>query len=222
MSANLLTDNIVRLMKRHILIVFLAIVSIISTHAQQVTPALTVYKQFKPATVLLADGKKMKLPLANIFLKNSTLLYKSGLETKQANMKTLLRVDFEERSYLRIDTLLAYQVDTLGRDGLFCAQLIDMESYNQQIENNRNFTSIEVNDMLGYTTVDLQGDLDIHFPVQNVYFFRIKGKYVLAHERSVRQAIGKDKRYKLDAAIAVPGFSWNDEKSLMDLLKMIQ
>jgi len=35
-------------MKRNILIVLLAIVGIVSSHAQQVTPALTVYKQFKP------------------------------------------------------------------------------------------------------------------------------------------------------------------------------
>jgi hypothetical protein len=209
-------------MKRHILIVFLAIVGIVSSHAQQVTPALTVYKQFKPATVLLADGKKMKLPLANIFLKNSTLLYKSGLETKQANMKTLLRVDFEGRSYLRIDTLLAYQVDTVNHDVLYCAQMIDMDSYRQQIANNREITSLDINDMIGYTTVDLQNEQDIHFPIKNVFIFRINGKFVIAHERSLKRLLTKEKRRILASAMAMPGFSWNDEKSLMNLLKMIQ
>lgn len=209
-------------MKRNILIGLLAIAGIVSSHAQQVTPALTVYKEFRPAKVMLADGKILNLSLANIFLKNSSLLYKSGLETKEANMNTVLRVDFKDRSYLRIDTLLAYQVDTVGHDVLYCAQMIDMDSYRQQIANNREITSLDLNDMIGYTTVDLQNEQDIHFPIKNVFVFRINGKFVIAHERSLKRLLTKEKRRILASAIAVPGFSWNDEKSLMDLLKMIQ
>ena len=209
-------------MKRNILIVLLAIAGIVSSHAQQVTPALTVYKEFRPAKVMLADGKILNLSLANIFLKNSSLLYKSGLETKEANMNTVLRVDFKDRSYLRIDTLLAYQVDTVGHDVLYCAQMIDMDSYRQQIANNREITSLDLNDMIGYTTVDLQNEQDIHFPIKNVFIFRINGNFVIAHERSLKRLLTKEKRRILASAIAMPGFSWNDEKSLMNLLKMIQ
>ena len=209
-------------MKRNILIVLLAIAGIVSSHAQQVTPALTVYKEFRPAKVMLADGKILNLSLANIFLKNSSLLYKSGLETKEANMNTVLRVDFKDRSYLRIDTLLAYQVDTVGHDVLYCAQMIDMDSYRQQIANNREITSLDLNDMIGYTTVDLQNEQDIHFPIKNVFIFRINGNFVVAHERSLKRLLTKEKRRILASAMAMPGFSWNDEKSLMDLLKMIQ
>jgi len=209
-------------MKRNILIVLLAIAGIVSSHAQQVTPALTVYKEFRPAKVMLADGKILNLSLANIFLKNSSLLYKSGLETKEANMNTVLRVDFKDRSYLRIDTLLAYQVDTVSHDVLYCAQMIDMDSYRQQIANNREITSLDLNDMIGYTTVDLQNEQDIHFPIKNVFIFRINGNFVVAHERSLKRLLTKEKRRILASAIAMPGFSWNDEKSLMDLLKMIQ
>lgn len=209
-------------MKRNILIVLLAIAGIVSSHAQQVTPALTVYKEFRPAKVMLADGKILNLSLANIFLKNSSLLYKSGLETKEANMNTVLRVDFKDRSYLRIDTLLAYQVDTVGHDVLYCAQMIDIDSYRQQIANNREITSLDLNDMIGYTTVDLQNEQDIHFPIKNVFIFRINGKFVIAHERSMKRLLTKEKRRILASAIAMPGFSWNDEKSLMELLKMIQ
>lgn len=209
-------------MKRNILIALLAIAGIVSSHAQQVTPALTVYKEFRPAKVMLADGKILNLSLANIFLKNSSLLYKSGLETKEANMNTVLRVDFKDRSYLRIDTLLAYQVDTVGHDVLYCAQMIDMESYRQQIANNREITSLDLNDMIGYTTVDLQNEQDIHFPIKNVFIFRINGNFVVAHERSLKRLLTKEKRRILASAIAMSGFSWNDEKSLMNLLKMIQ
>ena len=43
--------------------------------AQQITSALTVYPDFRPATILLTNGGKLKVPLANVFLKNSSLLY---------------------------------------------------------------------------------------------------------------------------------------------------
>ena len=211
------------MMIRHILsVLVITFTCCLYSHAQQVTPALTVYKEFRPATVLLTDGKKMKLPLANIFLKNSSLLYKSGVATKEANMSTLLRVDFKDRSYLRIDTLLAYQVDTVGHDVLYCAQMIDMESYRQQITNNREITSLDLDDMIGYTTVDLQDEQDIYFPIKNVFIFRIKGDFVIAHERYLKRLLTKEKRRILASAMAMPGFSWNDEKSLMTLLKMIQ
>jgi hypothetical protein len=39
--------------------------------AQEVTPQLTVFPEFRPATATMADGKKMDIPMANIFLKNS-------------------------------------------------------------------------------------------------------------------------------------------------------
>jgi hypothetical protein len=97
-----------------------------------------------------------------------------------------------------------------------------MESYRQQIANNREITSLDLNDMIGYTTVDLQNEQDIHFPIKNVFIFRINGNFVVAHERSLKRLLTKEKRRILASAIAMPGFSWNDEKSLMNLLKMIQ
>jgi hypothetical protein len=41
-------------------------------------------------------------------------------------------------------------------------------------------------------------------------------------ERSLKRLLTKEKRRILASAMAMPGFSWNDEKSLMNLLKMIQ
>ena len=76
--------------------------------------------------------------------------------------------------------------------------------------------------MIGYTTVDLQDEQDIYFPIKNVFIFRIKGDFVIAHERYLKRLLTKEKRRILASAIAMPGFSWNDEKSLMTLLKMIQ
>ena len=76
--------------------------------AQTTTTSLTVYPSFQPATIHLNDGRQLKVGFANIFLKNSGLLYISGQETKEANLKTLTKVDFKDRTYYRIDSVLAY------------------------------------------------------------------------------------------------------------------
>lgn len=188
----------------------------------QTTPAVTVYKEFQPATIHLADGRKLKVSLANIFLKNSSLLYKSGLETKEANLKTLTRVDFEHRSYYRIDSVLAYQVDTVGNDALYCAQKIDFAAWRQMMANNSVLSSLDLGDMVGYTYAELADEQDLHFPIVSLYYFRIDGKYVLAHERNLRRVLNKEKRRLMEAVMTDKDFSWTDEQSLLKLLKTIQ
>ncbi len=207
--------------KRYFLVVLLAIMAI-GMEAQTTTTALTVYKEFQPATIHLVDGRRLKVGFANIFLKNSSLLYKSGNETKEANLKTLTKVDFKDRTYYCIDTLLAYQVDTVGNQQLYCAQRIDIAAWKGMIINNRMMTNISLNDMLSYTTTDLGDEQDIHFPIINLYYLKLNGKYVLAHERHLKRVLDKEKRRLMESVMSEPGFSWTSEESLFKLLKYIQ
>lgn len=208
-------------MKKLVLFLLLAI-DTVTMWAQTTTTALTVYKEFQPATIHLADGRLLKVGFANIFLKNSSLLYKSGQETKEANTKTLAKVDFKDRTYYRIDTVLAYQVDTVGKQQLYCAQRIDFEAWKGMIINNRVMTNISLSDMLSYTTTNLGDEQDIHFPIIKVYYFRIDGKYVLAHERNLKRVLDKEKRRLMASVMNEPEFSWTSEASLLKLLKYIQ
>ncbi|MBP3849506.1 MAG: hypothetical protein J6E43_01695 [Prevotella sp.] len=190
-------------------------------HAQT-TPAVTVYKEFRPATIHLADGRLLKVSLANIFLKNSSLLYKSGVDTKEANLKTLTQVDFEDRSYYKIDSLLAYQVDTIGNDALYCAQKIDFVAWRQMVANNSVLSSLDLGDMIGYSYAELADEQDLHFPIIRLYFFRLNGKFVLAHERNLKRVLNKEKRRLMESMMIDKSFSWTDEQSLLKLLKTIQ
>ncbi len=190
-------------------------------HAQT-TPAVTVYKEFRPATIHLADGRLLKVSLANIFLKNSSLLYKSGVDTKEANLKTLTQVDFEDRSYYKIDSLLAYQVDTIGNDALYCAQKIDFVAWRQMVANNSVLSSLDLGDMIGYSYAELADEQDLHFPIIQLYFFRLNGKFVLAHERNLKRVLNKEKRRLMESMMIDKSFSWTDEQSLLKLLKTIQ
>jgi hypothetical protein len=195
--------------------------------AQEVTPQLTAFPEFRPATATMADGKKMDIPMANIFLKNSSLLYISGELTKEANTKNLLRVDFKDRSYIRIDSVLAYQVDTVGTNALFCAKVLDLKAYKQLLINNSNITNLNMNDllsmnMLQYTTVDIGDTQDIHFPVIPLYYYRINDKFVLVHERHLKRFFDKENRRRMESVMNMPGFSWTNEKFLLKILEVIK
>ena len=213
-------------MKKLVLLSMLMLVAFKGA-AQEVTPQLTVFPEFRPATVYMADGKKLDIPMANIFLKNSSLLYISGELTKEVDTKNLLRVDFKDQSYIRIDSVLAYRVDTVGANALFCAKVLDLKAYKQQIANNSNITNLDLNDlatmnMFQYTTIDINDVKDIHFPVIPLYYYRINDQFVLVHERNLKRFFDKENRRRMESVMNLPDFSWTDEKSLLKILEIIQ
>ena len=210
-----------------IIICLLSLIISLSASAQEVTPQLTAFPEFRPATVYMADGKKMNIPMANIFLKNSSLLYLSGELTKEANTKNILRVDFKDRSYIRIDSVLAYEVDSVGPKVLYCAKVLDLKAYKQLLRNNSNITNLDLNDlssmnMFQFSTIDVQDTKDIQFPVIPLYYYRLNDKFVLVHERHLKRALDKENRRRMESVMNLPGFSWTDEKSLLKILEIIQ
>ena len=214
-------------MKKLVLSATVLLMAALRVAAQEVTPQLTAFPEFRPATATMADGKKMDIPMANIFLKNSSLLYISGELTKEANTKNLLRVDFKDRSYIRIDSVLAYQVDTIGKNALFCAKVLDLKAYKQLLINNSNITNLNMNDllsmnMLQYTTVDIGDTQDIHFPVIPLYYYRINDKFVLVHERHLKRFFDKENRRRMESVMNMPGFSWTNEEFLLKILEVIK
>jgi hypothetical protein len=201
--------------------------AIVRVAAQEVTPQLTVFPEFRHATVYMTDGKKLDIPMANIFLKNSSLLYISGELTKEASTDNLLRVDFKDRSYIRIDSVLAYQVDTVGTNALFCAKVLDLKAYKQLLANNQNITNLDLNDlssmnMFQFTTVDIGDEKDIHFPVIPLYYFRINDQFVFVHERHLKRFFDKENRRRMESVMNLPDFSWTNEKFLLKILEIIK
>lgn len=194
--------------------------------AQQITPSLTVYPSFQPATILLNNGDKLKVPLANIFLKNSSLLYMSGDLVKEADIRTMRQVEFDDRTYIRIDSLLAYQVGAVGDDALYCAKVIDLQSYKQTLANSANITNLDLSNltnmnMLSYNTIDAIGKDSVLFPVIPRYYFRLNSEFVLVHERHLKRILSKEKRRIMESVMNLPKFSWTDEQFLMKMLEMI-
>ena len=189
--------------------------------AQERTTNLTVYKNFKPSIILLKDGRVLKQPLTNIFLKNSSLLYLRGTTSMQANMDNIVSVKFDDRLYNKIDTVLAYEVDSVGDKKLYKATIIDQIAYRQQLRNNQVITNLQMGDQLSTTTMNLNGDEDYKFPLIDLFFYRINGKIVKVHERDLSRVLSKEQKRMMRTFLTMPDFSWTDEKSLMELLRKL-
>lgn len=198
--------------------------SIQSVFGQERTTKLTVYPEFKPSIITLSDGRQITQQFTNIFLKNSSLLYMSASVAKEANMANVSSVQFDDRFYVRIDSLLAYQVDSVGNDGLYCATIIDQEAYLQNLKNNQVMTNINFHnfDQVSTTSVDLSNEDDFLFPLINIYYYRLGGKFVRCHDRSLSNVLNKEKKRMLRTFVHMDDFSWSDEKSLIELLKRLQ
>ena len=222
-STNNTITKTVTIMKKTILFIIIFL-SFQSLYGQERTTKLTVYPEFKPSTITLSNGGHITLKFTNVFLKNSSLLYMSGSTAKEANMDNILSVQFDDRLYLKIDSLLAYQVDSVGKDGLFCATIIDQVAYIQNLKNNQVLTNIDLQnfDQISTTSVDLNNEEDLLFPLINIYYYRLGGKFVRCHDRSLNNILDKEKKRILRTFVHLDDFSWSDEQSLINLLKRLQ
>lgn len=210
-------------MKKVSTLFIIMFVAVLTAVGQVTTTKLTVYKDFQPSQIQLKDGRVIKQSLTNIFLKNSSLLYMQGTNAMEANMDNIVNVKFNDRLYIKIDTVLAYVVDSIGQDVLYCATVIDMNSYKAQVRNNVMITNLGTgNGAITTSTMDLNTAEDYKFPLIDLYFYRINGKFVKCHERNLQYILNKEKKRIVRTFVTMKDFSWTDKQSLMNLLKALQ
>ena len=185
------------------------------------TSTVMVYKDFQPAQVKLVDGRTIKVPKANVFLKHSTLVYKSGTSVKEANMKTVQTVDIADRHYVRIDTVLAFLVDTVEANAVYQQQVIDREAYEASFRNERMITDIQFGEQINLITLDPSMDSAAVYPVINTFYYRYNGKIMKVHDRELWRQLPKDKRRIMQSMMAEPGFSWTHRESVVRMLQAL-
>lgn len=206
-------------MGRFVLMLFLFAASWNVASAQEITKNVTVYDEFKPAIIQLTDGRKITQSFANVFLKNSCLLYKRGTLTMEANMDNIASVDFGDRQYMKIDTLLAYPVDTLGV--VYCADLMDLEAYQGMLTNNKQMTNLEISSMVNTTSIELDMDAASKMPIRKQYYVKFGDDYILAHERVIQHKLNKTQKRLFNTLVSTDGFSWTKPESLLALMQLI-
>lgn len=182
----------------------------------------TLYKDYQPAKITMADGKVINQKKANVFLKNGRLLFKRGMFDMEANMSQIERVDFADRSFIRLDTMLVTVVDTIGENQILRATTIDMAAYNAKAINDRVVTNLSLGEQVSMTTIDLAPEDENKYPLINTYFFVIDGKTVEVHERTIARMLNKDKRRMLKTYMQMPDFDWGDVGYLQKILQLFE
>lgn len=210
-------------MRKSFFLMLLAVASV-AAKAQKTDTILhraMAYEKFIPARITMTNGKTIKVGQANVFLKNSTLLYKSGSKTMQASMPTVKYVDFADRRYERLDTLLAYEVDTIGKNRLMCAPMIDLEALRRTMSNNTVIDHLDLSYMVSVNSFELEQTDDMDIPIFNQYFFVINGKVVKAGDRYTSRVVPKDKRRLYRDLVEREQFDWESPQSLIAILYLL-
>lgn len=220
-------------MKHLILLFLLALCS--SVHAQ--IPAgrsktVTMFSDFQPAIIKLKDGKSSVHKQTNIFLKKSTLVYKKAPtgEIMEASMPLVAGITIGDRNFINVKNNLAEVVATEGNVSLVRVRVIDVETMKGEYLNNSTITNSSMLDDLNagrligesMSTTRVDGAEDEEpYPLMDTYYYVVGDKVTLAHERSVKLALKKDKRHDYEVIIS-NGFSWTKSEDLAKLLKLFK
>ncbi|MBQ8867243.1 MAG: hypothetical protein IJ013_05945 [Bacteroidaceae bacterium] len=203
-------------------LMMLACASVWAQNFEGYSNRTTVYATYQPARVTLVTGKVVMQKEANVFLKNGRLLFKKDKFDMEADMRQIKSVEFKDRTYVRIDTILATVVDTVGANRIFCTTTIDVEAFNKQRLNDRIISDFQMNDQLVSAASVDPSDEDNLYPLVNTYFLEIDGKVVKAHERVLMRMLPKAKRGRLEFYMQMPDFSWSDKNSLRQVLELFK
>ena len=181
----------------------------------------TQYQQFEDAQVFMVLGDTINTK-ANIFLKNGHLYFLRNKLMMEADMRNVIAVQFKDRRYIKIDTLLAAVVGTYKDNQLLCSRIIDIQSYINLKKNAQVITGLELslNNYINVQHIDM-GQGDEEFPIHRIYFFYYNGKYVPVNDRDLYKYIPKEKRSVFNNVTKMDEFDWYDETWLMKLLKYI-
>lgn len=183
----------------------------------------TVYEKYQPAKITMKDGKVVMQDKANVFLKNARLLFKKGSWDMQADMSQIHSVEFADRYYLCVDTLLTTVVDTLGENKAVYATVVDIEAYKGKVANSRVISNLSLGgDQIAVTAYDKDEGAEDRYPLMRVYYLLIDGKVVPAHERTVSRMLPKDKRARLKFYLDMPDFDWCDKTYLHRVLQLFE
>lgn len=199
-----------------------AAISLSAQHYVGSTSHTTLYETYQPARITLSSGNVIMQKQANVFLKNARLVFKSGRHDMLANMNQVQKVEFADKSFVRLDTMLAEVADVVGTNRILCTTTIDLDAYNNQKINDRVISNFQIGtDQVSATSIDTSPSNE-QFPLVRTYYFEIDGKIVKTHERTLRRMLPKAKRSRFDFYLQLPDFSWYDVASLRKVLELFE
>lgn len=183
----------------------------------------TVYETYQPARITLTTGRVIMQKEANVFLKNARLLFKKGRLDMEANMAQIRAVEFADKSYVRLDTMLAVVTDTLGNNRVLCTTTIDLAAFTNREINDRIISNFEIGtEQVSMASLDMVALEDKEYPLVNNYYFEVNGKILEANERTITRHLNRSKRSRLEFYLQMPDFDWGNPEWQHKVLELFE
>lgn len=197
---------------------------------EETTPIPYAFPQYRKATVTMMFGSKKEV-MGNIYLDGSKFYFLKDSIAIEAGLSNVSRVAFGDTLYMPVDTSLARIVATEDNKMLICIRTIDkykMKGSNDGIqgEDKRGegmaFFQLDMFSSMGFIELSPENiDKTKLFPLKREYFFIIDGEIIPAKERPVMKRYTKAQRKVLKGMTENRFWSWKDEQSLTQLLKLL-
>lgn len=176
------------------------------------------FPEFRDAKIIQAFGRYTTAK-ANIFLKDSRLVFMDNDTIKTAYVNNVFGVEFGDSiSYVRLDSVMARVIATRGYDKLVCVTTIDMKKYSEQNSGGNNLPFFEMEDLNLFLEIDGdQREEAQGYPLKNTYYFILKGQPYKATEKNIKKLIKPEMKRAFDNLMFDHYFSWRDAASLQRL-----
>lgn len=213
-------------MKRYFLLAMIALTMVQGAVAQQAqeqrrTNFPMAFKQWRKANIEFALGNN-GTAMANIFLKDASLIYLKDSVPMKANLFNVVSVDFGDSVYRKTgDNMMGLVIASQGDAILTKVTMIDMHAVQKEKETgvNSKFLDLPEFNVFIDTNSDYAGADEIgSMPLADDYYFIVKGVTFPASEKIVKKHIRSEKRADFKELMKNRKWSWRDAKSLEVLL----
>jgi hypothetical protein len=178
------------------------------------------YPEFRDGAITFTFGTT-KTYKADIFLKDASLIYKSGGKTLKASLAQVRSVTFGTDSFIPTGGRLGRVIAAKDSVTLTDVTTIDMARIEKDVETGKNSSFLDMPEFNVFidTNSDYWGRDDSYIPLKTEYFFVIKGEAVPATEKVIKQRIRPDKKKDFKELMKNRFWSWKDAGSLKQLLE---
>lgn len=184
--------------------------------------SIFLYPEFQKAKIRQSFGRFVEAE-ANIYLKDASLVYKENGKIMRAYTKGIFGVTFADTAeYVKVDSVMARVVAKKGFNSLLCKTTVNMARYREEESGGSGMDFFEMSDFNVFMNMnDDQRDDDLGIPLQDKYYFSVKGFIVPANESDFKKNMDPAKEAQFKELMKDRFWSWRDPKSLQMLLDFL-
>lgn len=189
---------------------------------QRRSRSIFAFPEFRVGNVRQSFGRIAK-DTVNIYLKDASLVYKKDGKIMRAYVKGIYGVDFgDSLHYVKVDSAMARVVAQKGYNYLLCKTTVNMAKFREEESGGTGLDFFEMSDFKYFAELNQdKRDEDIGLPLQDRYYFSVKGMIIRANENEFKKMIGKDQKQAFKVLMANRFWSWKDPESLKMLLDFL-